>query len=334
MTATYPTIREQVIRGRLLTLLVCDGSGTDLAALLAEAHRQLGSDSSVTLLTEAAIERCQSYQRPLVDSVTAWDRLRRRAQACLDEHDRTLMMIRSHHLRFLRLCGRPANLDDVVSLRRAELTARAAQLGDDDNYVGIARADLAVALIDRARTFRRCAIPSANPDADLTEAESLIEEEIARRARLFPPTNSMLQGAKLIMSELLLALAEQDRKRGLGFAQKSMTMSRDLVTYFWEQNGTSSPEVLRSMEAQAQSLSLLDRHDEAARTARQAQRISRYVTRNVDQGLAAFVLAVTVLPIDRRAAKAAALDALVARENLFPEDSCRLTEVRRFLAAA
>jgi hypothetical protein len=334
MTATHPTLREQVIRGRLVTLLVCDGSAADLDDLLGEAQRQLGPDSSITLLTEAAIEQSKSYQRPLLDSVAAWDRLRWRARACLGEDDRTLMMIRSHHLRFLRLCGRPANLDDVVSLRRDELAVRAARLGDDDNYVGIARADLAVALIDRARTFGRCAIPAADPDADLAEAQALIDGEVARRARLFPPSNSMLQGGKLIMSELLLALAERDRRRGLTFAQQSMTMSRDLVSYFWEQNGNSSPEILRSLEARAQSLGLLGRHDEAARTARQAQRISRYVTRNVDQGLAAFVLAVTVLPIDPGASRAAALDALVARENLFPDDSCRLTEVRRFLAAA
>lgn len=334
MTATHPAKWEPVIRGRLLTLLVCDGSTADLTTLLAEAQRLLGPDNSVTLLTEAAIEQSLSYQRPLVDSVAAWDRLRRRAQACLDNQDRTLMTIRSHHIRFLRLCGRPANLIDVVSLRRDELAVRATQLADDDNYVGIARADLAVALIDRARTFGRCAIPAADPDADLTEAANLIDAEIARRARLYPPTNSMLQGAKLIMSELLLALAERDRERGLGFAQKSMTMSRDLVSYFWEQNGTGSHEVLRSLVAQAQSLSLLGQHDEAARTARQAQRISRYATRNIDHGWPAFVLARTVLPIDRDAAKAAAIDALVARENLFPDDSCRLIEVRRFLAAA
>jgi hypothetical protein len=334
MTATYPTRWESVVRGRFLTLLACDGSTTELTALLAEAQRVRGPDSSITLLIEAAIEQSQSHQRSLVDSVAAWDRLRQRAHACLAEDDRTLMMIRSHHLRFLRLCGRPADLNDVVSLRRDELTVRAAQLADDDNFVGIARADLAVALIDRARTFRRCAIPAADPDADLTEAENLIDEEIARRARLYSPASSVLQGARLIMSELLIALAERERERGFGFAQKSMTLNRDFVGYFWEQNGISSPEVLRSLAAQAQSLSLLNRHDEAARTARQAQRISRYITRNVDQGWAAFVLAVTVLPIDREAAKAAALDALVARENLFPEDSCRLIEVRRFLAAA
>lgn len=330
----YSTKWEPTIRGRLQTLLACNGGEADFAALLKEATDRLGPSNSVTLLTEALCEQVRSYRRPVDESVASWDRLRQRAQECLDADDTTLMTIRSHYLRFLRLRGKPSDLDEVVSRRRDEVNARTARLADDDNYVGIARADLAVALIDRVRTFGRCAVPSADPGADLRAAENLIDGEIARRARLYIPTNSTVQSAKLIMSELLLGMAEHQREHRLDFARKALAMTGELVDYFWEQSGNSSPEALRSLMAQAQALGLLDHHDEAARMARQAWRISAYVTRHVDRGWPPFVLAMTLLPVDRHTAQVAASDALAARESLFPADSCRFTEVRRFMELA
>ena len=196
-----------MLRGRLHTLLGSSCGAADFAPLLADATRDLGADHSVTLLIEAAQQQELSYGRPVGESATEWAGLRRRAEQSLAAEDTTLLTIRSHHIRFLRLRGGPGDLDEVIGLRRDEVAARAWQFPDHDNLLGIARADLAVALIDRARTTGRCAGQSGDPEADLAEPRDLVDRELERRRRLYSQTSSLVQGARLVRCEALVGMA-------------------------------------------------------------------------------------------------------------------------------
>jgi hypothetical protein len=323
---------EAIIRGRLCTLLGCNGDRADFDLLREESERRLGPDDSITLLTKAAEQEYLSYRRPVDNSVTAWCSLRQRAQQSLVSYDKTLMIIRSHHIRFLRLRSKPGDLDEAVQLQREEVNARAKYLSSDDNLLGMGRTDLVVALIDRARIGTHCPELAGDPDADLAEALDLIQNEVDQRSRIYKPGSSYLQSSRLILSELLVVQAERgDEPFRLDRASKSLTMTGELVEYFWEQGGTRSFGMLKSQLARAESLSLLSRPEESIRKARQACGIAAGIVCNLDRGWPFFVLARAQRPVDERAALLAASKALAARRQIFPRDSYRITEVQRFI---
>jgi hypothetical protein len=325
---------EATIRGRLQTLLGLDGDPAGFDSLKVEAARRLGPVHSVTFLIESSGQFRRSYSQSAEEAVVAWAGIRRRAQDSLADSDPTLMAIRSYHARFLGLRGRRADLDEAVKLRRDELSLRARILSADDNMIGIARADLAAALVDRSRTCIQdpdgpCDVASVR---HLAEAEELIKEETLRRSGIFTPRNSFSQHSNGILAALLVALAEHAPKpQRTAYASRSLTITRELIDFYWEQGDTRSFNLLKSQLHYAESLTLLERFEEAARAARQAYLISDRGRRNFDRGWSAFVLAKAQLPTDKAAAMQAAGEARALRLQVFPLDSCRVLEVERFI---
>ena len=323
-----------MLRGRLHTLLGCPCRDADFAALATDAANDLGPGHSVTLLVEAARQQKLSYGRPVDESVAAWTGLRRRAEESLAAEDKTLLAIRSHQIRFLRLRSGPGDLDDVVRLRREEVAARTRQLPDHDNLLGIARSDLAVALVDRARTATRCARLSGDPGADLAEARGLIVRELERRRKTYPQGSPLVQGARLVQCEVLAGLAERtgapERRR---HAEEALALAGPLTGYYWAEGSGRSFGLLKSLLLRAESLALLGDPADGARVARLACGISGLVSEIIDRGWPPFVLARIQLPLDRQDALRTAARALDARTPVFPADSYRILEVSEFIGS-
>jgi len=322
------------IRGQLRTLVGRGGGEEDLRELRAAAEGRLGPEHGVTLLVESALQQQLSCGRAVSDSVAAWAGLRQRAQHSLPEVDRVHMEVRSRHARFVRLRGRAEDLDDSVGLHRAEVGLRVAQLADDDHFLGAARADLAMALIDRVRTATRCGAPPGTADADLTEARQLIEDEVGRRSRLYGPAVWSTQKSRIMQCGVLNALAERDEQRRDERAARSCAIASELVDFFWEECGSRSRGLLASQLARAESLTLLGTPASAVRQARQACRMSVSVACQVDRGWPLYVLAVAMQPTDRPACLATAAGAIAARRRIFPRGSWRIQEVEQLAKAA
>lgn len=324
---------EATIRGRLHTLLGLDGDPAGFESLRVESAQRLGPMDSVTFLIECSRQYRLSYRRPIEETVVAWSGLKRRAQESLADHDATLLAIRSYHARFVGLRGRRADLDAAVELRRAELRLRAETLPAGDNMIGIARADLAAALVDWSRSYDRDpAGPGDAPMTALAEAGDLIEEEVHRRSGIFTPRNSFSQHSNGILAALLVALAEITGKPGRTVhASRSLGITRELIDFYWEEGGARSFNLLKSQLHYAESLTLLEQSGDGARAARQAFWLSLRSNRNLDRGWPAFVLAKALLPVDKAAALSAAQTARAMRHQVFPPDSCRVLEVERFI---
>lgn len=329
--------RAAVLRGRLHTLLSLDGDDTAFATLVADAESTLGAEHSVSLLIRAVLQQRLSYHRTVEESAAAWEGLRQRASASLPDQDPTLLLIRSHHIRFLRLRARPGDLDRAVTLRENEIAAREAHLPGHDNRLGIARADLAVALIDRARTMARCGGQHTDPDADLARAEDLIDPEIRRRKAVHKDETSLVNGSRLIHTELYVALAERAFARGddqeaLDHARKGTMIARPLIETSWPRDRRSLG-ALKSRLLLAESLALSGQLAGAARAARLACHVAGLVTENIDRGWPPFVLARIMGRLDAREARRTAERALAKRDLIFPGDSCRIIEIREFIGS-
>jgi len=322
-----------MLRGRLHTLLGSSCGAADFTPLLDDAKKSIGADHSVTLLIEAARQQKLSYGRPVGASAAEWARLRERAERSLAAEDKTLLAIRSHQIRFLRLRSGPGDLDEVIGLRRAEVATRAGQFPDHDNLLGIARSDLAVALIDRARTAGRCAGQPGDPAADLAEASDLIDHEVERRSRLYSQESSLVQATRLVRCEVLVGQAERagedERQR---CAEEALALTGPLVGYYWAGGGRSFG-LLKSLLLRAESLALIRGAADGARVARLACGISGLVSDIIDRGWPLFVLARIQLPLGRQDALRTAAKALRARDPIFPANSCRILEVREFIGS-
>jgi hypothetical protein len=324
---------EPTIRGRLQTLLGLDGEPADFDGLSAQSASRLGARHSVTLLIDGCGQYRRSYRQSADEAVMAWAGLRGRAQDSLSDTDPTLMAIRSYHARFVGLRSTRADLDEAVRLRRDDLSMRARTLPAGDNMIGIARADLAAALVDRSRTYvgDPARLDDLPPASDLAEAEELIEEETHRRSGIFTPRNSFSQHSNGILAALLVARAESTpRRQRAAYASRSLAITRELIDFYWEQGGAWSFNILKSQLHHAESLTFLERSEEGVRTARLAYLISHHSCRNLDRGWPAFVLAKAQLAVDKAAALQAATTALKLRRQVFPPDSCRILEVERF----
>jgi hypothetical protein len=329
MTILEEGEQQAVLRGRLRALLSLEADDAAISALRAEAVESLGREDSVSLLIEAVLQQRLSYRRKADESVEEWADLRRRADDSLPSRETTRLLIRSHYIRFLRLRGRPDDLDQAVALRASELAARERELDAQDNLLGIARSDLAVVLIDRVRTTVRSAGAHADPRTDLSKAEDLLDDEIRRRKRMTDGGESLLYGCRLIRSELYVGLAEcSDHAERDDHAATAQAIARDLVGFYGARGGCRSLRGLKSRLLLAESFALAGRPSDAARSARLACGISGLVTDNADRGWPQFVLARLLRPVDKAAARLAAARALEEREKIFPEQSYRMIEVR------
>ena len=187
------------LSARLQTLIGARRNVADFAALRDEGARLLGPDHEVSLEIECTLETLRDRNRTAADSLVVWEGLRERARASLAPLAATAIAIRGRHLRQLRACGQPDDLDVLVDLCRAEVTRRAT----DPDLLGAARVDLAWVLRDRSWFG---ASHATELDPDLAEATALIEEEVLRAG----PDQVATHAARLVQAEVLLAASRAD----------------------------------------------------------------------------------------------------------------------------
>src|SRR4051812_26291838 len=193
------------LSARLQTLIGAGRDAADFAALRDDAERQLGLDHEITLEIEFALESRRDVGRSITDSLPVWAELRQRAEKSLLPNSVTAVAIRSRHLRQLRGCGRPADLDVLVRLCREEVERRS---GDPDpRRLGDARADPA----GGRRAGACCAgPPRGRPEGGAPRAPAgapaLTGEGVRRRRSAAPPDRVPADGARRIQAEVLLAV--------------------------------------------------------------------------------------------------------------------------------
>jgi hypothetical protein len=314
------------ISARLHTVLGAGSGLAPLESLHREAGTRLGVTHQVTLLVECSLEYARSPGRPVGESLSAWAELCDRAGRHLPDHDTTLMAIRSYHTRYLRHRGQPGDLDRVVRLRREELDRRV-RGGVGENWTGVAKADLAIALLERGRYgvfdphLRR-----PNPDADLAQARELAEEELRRRATGYGLDHPFAWHARGILANILLALGHRAtgavRTR---LAAEALALADALLAYQWQRAGTHTLDALRGQVIRAEALTLLDRDRDAVREARLAGVLARHRS-GMDLGRPLIVLACALAVRDRAAGLLAAEQALAARRVGFPPLHHQITE--------
>lgn len=295
-----PDERATVARlsARLQTLLGAGGDPPGFAALRDDAVRQLGPAHPTTLEIEYALELGRDPSRTPEGSLPVWAALADRARHALAPGSPVATAIRSRHLRRMRACGRPGDLDTLIELSRAEA-------GHDP----AARADLAWALRDRAW------FTAGDPDTDLTEALTLIDAEVRRRSA----DQLTLAVARRIRAEVLLAAgrtAPLAAARALD--QADHLVRGDDAADIPEYDQLPRPHVLL-----AEALLGIGRHREAARVARLAYALH---VPQFDPARPLLALARGEAGCEPGEARATAATALRLRRESFPPDSYYVTE--------
>jgi hypothetical protein len=243
-----------------------------------------------------------------------------------------MMNIRSQFLRSLARRGGAGDLDRMVALRDDELLRRlAADAGDD--WVGVARADLALARLQRARyaSFDPD-IVDPDPDRDLAEAAEIIGAEIERRRAEHGADHAFTWRATGVFGSIVAAQAQRtvEYPQFEQFGEQALQVADGLVQHEWRRHGEHTVQALRGQLVRAQALSTLGRHREAVCEARLASVLARRY-RRVDEGHALVVLARTEAAFDLRSALSSANRALAARREWYPEQGHQVAEARQLV---
>jgi len=249
---------------RLQTLIGAGSSTGEFHALLNDARQSLGNDHPMTLEIEYQFELRRDQDRSAAESMIVWSDLRQRSENGEPAAARTAMAIRMQHVRQLRRCGRPEDLDRIVALCRDEVRRRPE--GTDPRARGQAHAALALVLRDRAWF---AAVGPTHPGydaaADLAEAAGLIDQEVERRTRACDAFAAV--NAQLIRAEVLLAEVRHDADPAR--AGRALALAEELVRLpggeFDVVDQLPRPHVLL-----AESLAAVGREWDARRVARLA----------------------------------------------------------------
>ncbi|MFI5889758.1 hypothetical protein ACIA5D_06515 [Actinoplanes sp. NPDC051513] len=317
-----------LLSARLQTLIGAARKAADFAALRDDARRQLGPDHEITLEIEYAWESRRDAGRSAVDSLPVWAGLRQRAEKSLPPGSVTAVAIRSRHLRQLRGCGRPGDLDVLVGLCREEIERCA---GDPDpRRLGEARADLAWVLRDRA-WFAGYHREAAGGEAarDLAEASALIDGEVRRLRSAAAPDQVSATACRRIQAEVLLALGRD----APAAAARARDIAEDLVGLddSEDDDGRTTAvfdQLPGSHVLLAEALLLTGRVSEAGRVARLAYALHTGA-RVFDPARPLLVLARSEARAGRPDAGETARAALRQRLETFPADSHYVAEARR-----
>ncbi|MEV7008574.1 hypothetical protein [Streptosporangium sp. NPDC051022] len=193
------------LRAELYTIL--DGGPTELDELRETAVTRLGDRHQTCFLIAAKCERAHSGHRPAHWSLEAWTELLASARNVLAPLDPVLMEIVSARNRWLGRRAEPGDPDEAVRSQAAELRNRETGLRSDDHWTGVARLDLAAALVERARLTRVAGDGGPPPEADLGQAYGLADQEVTRRARLHGDDHLFTWRAREMRGAALVGLA-------------------------------------------------------------------------------------------------------------------------------
>jgi len=345
MTPEERSATEATLSARLHAVLGGGHDGAQLESLHCQAKALLGREHPLSLLVEYHLNYHVGPARPVEQSLAIWSDLRDRARMHLPECHPTAMAIRACHARCLSRRGQPGDLDRVVDLLRAEVDRRVRR-GVHDDWIGVARADLATALLERGRFGRfDPRLRQRDADADVAAAREMIESELDRRikehgseqrpsgCRSHPSTHPFVWDARVLLGSALLAAAQ----RASGFQQQILgeevlTLSEDLIQHDWHRTGRHTMRALRGQLLRAEALSALQRTEEAEAEARLASVLARRYPEH-DSGRALLVLARAVAARDRPSALAIATDALTARRAWFAAGAHQVAEAVHLVRA-
>ncbi|MBO3750639.1 hypothetical protein J5X84_31565 [Streptosporangiaceae bacterium NEAU-GS5] len=321
------------LRAELITLLAA--GATDFQALYDEAVQRLGARSGLTLHIACKQQQVASWTRPVRGSVAAWGGLLRTTNRALDPADPVRMEVVSRYGRWLGRRGLPGDLDIAVRYHTKELRRRVAMRATP-HWIGVARMDLAWALVERARLGRFD--PVAEPPADgeaLLLALELATDEVTRRTAEFGPDDlGTWPACEVRAAALITAACARSAQAPIDGDVEEALRAIEPFAAGRAVNGES--RLLRARLLQAEALLLLGHQQAAEQVARLA--LALHEARpgrwrgGIDPGRPWLTWARTLAPAGRADARAAAAKALEARESWFPEDSVYLAEVHETLA--
>jgi len=326
MTPEERSATEATLSARLHAVLGGGHDGAQLESLHCQAKAQLGREHPLSLLIEYHLNYHVGPARPVEQSLTVWSDLRDRARMHLPDCHPTAMAIRACHARCLSRRGQPGDLDRVVDLLRAEVD-RGVRRAVHDDWIGVARADLAMALLERGRFGRfDPRLRQRDADADVAAAREMTESELDRRSMEHGSDHPFVWDVRALLGSALLAAAQ----RASGFQQQILgkevlTLSEDLIQHDWRRTSRHTMRALRGQLLRAEALSVLQRAEDAEAEARLASVLARRYPEH-DSGRALLVLARAVAARDRPSALAIATEALTARRAWFPAGAHQVAE--------
>ncbi|WP_326561243.1 hypothetical protein [Micromonospora sp. NBC_01796] len=321
------------LNARLHTILSQGADPTQLAALHRDAADLLGDSDEIMLLVECSLEYALSPERAVADSLAAWLDLRGRALTALPEHHPTMLAIRGYYIRWLRRRGEPGDLDLVVQLWQDEVDLRRSPLVGR-HRLGVATADLAGALLDRARWGHLDPhLKRHEPGTDLAEAHRLVTTEMGRRAGSYGVGHACVWQARLILADILCAQVQQGAPTpDPAHVEAAFTEADAILRHHWQRHRRHGRAALRAQLVRAEMLTLLGRNRAAEREARLAAVLARGY-RDLDLGGPLLALARAQSHRDRAEALRTALEALRERRLRYPPTGHRVAEAEQLVQA-
>jgi hypothetical protein len=317
------------------------GAVADVAAwqrLRDDAWRELGADHPLSMRIECDLVMLRLPVRPVTESIADGTDLRARVERVLAPDEATAMAIRAMTIRCLARRGEPGDLDRVVALCQGELDRRQ-DAEVYDVWIGTARVDLATAVLDRVRFGRfdrlhrdlDAASGLDDGSARLDQARTLVDAEVGLRADRYGTVRAHTWRARAVQAEVMLAQARLETPdQAAGLAAAALTTADGLIARDWHREHAHTAGALRGQLLRVRALTSVGRRREAEREARLAAVLARRYDGTL-RAEALLTLARTAAPRDRRAASAAAGQALALRESLLPATNHQVTEARELV---
>jgi hypothetical protein len=322
-----------VINARLHALLATSREAGAWTELHEDARHRLGCDHPLSLRIECERNRHLLAGGPMAAATARWSELSERVRRVLPRHHPTAMAVRTQRMRALARRGDPGDLDRVVQIAGTELTGRI-EAGAKPLWIGAARADLAVAHLNRAR-FAPLDPNSQHRDAesDLRIARDLIATELERRTAVHGPDDLFTWLAAGIQGSVKAALAE----RAAPTTRQAMNaeviaLAEEIMAIEWYRAGRHTEATLRAQLLRATGLLGLGQDAEAEREARLATVLARQYP-GPAEGRALMLLARAQANRDRPAAQTTARRALRVRLRVLSPAAYPVVEARSLLAA-
>jgi hypothetical protein len=323
------------LQARLHTLIGGRAPVSKYVELLTEAKGVLQAHDPLLFEIRYYLEHAEDNTRGLRASVRAWTTLYDEARSQLPETDASFRDIESSYLRNLRIYGPFGSLDEVVELRTRRLDRLVRELANEDS-VGIARTDLATALIDRGRfgDLEPLSVAAGEADLrarlehDLRTARNLSTDEIDRRTTSFGTDHPLTWHARASAVAALVALLS--RGWAPAAAGQAEDETRALIDHY-RHDQSHHLSLLRAKLLAAEVHIATGRHEDAEREATRVSARCPSREEGLDRGHALLVLARAQEARSRVDALSNAERALNLRNKEFPKRGHKVAEAQRLV---
>ncbi|SNQ46354.1 conserved hypothetical protein [Frankia canadensis] len=295
----------------------------DLEDLLADASAQLTASEEaprIAFRIRCALEERRDARRTVDESARAWLALHDHGVRAFGPTDDAVTRAHSFAIRYTRLRGGPAELDDGVSRYERQLQERRSRFGLHDQRTHITRTNLAVALRDRG-----------SPD-DFARARRILTEEIHDRTADFGPDDPVTWSALVIMAQTMLCQAESPPTGAVvrqALCEKALDILQPILRARQRRFGPSEVTLQATLVAAHAEL-LLSRVEPAAVRIRYVQAVADRTRIRLTPGWADCLLARALPPNDPRAL-ASARAALAARRDYYPPHARQVRDAEQLV---